>query len=121
LAPLAQAIELQLGRCPVARGGEGHRHVRVVEEEERQVEPTASRRTQVLPPARVRTAEEVELPRERDGILQVGSGSDRDVAEHTLEEALHPLVPPLGQMHEGEVPEQVILEVSEMIAGMDAR
>ena len=69
LAPLAQPIELQLGGWPVARGGERHRHVGVVEEQERQVEPTAGRRTQVLPPARVRMAEEVELPRERHGIL----------------------------------------------------
>ena len=121
LAPLAQAIELQLGGWPVAGGGERHRHVGVVEEQERQVEPRARGRTQVLPAPRVRAAEEVEPPRERHGILKVGSGGDRDVAEHALEEALHSLVAPLGQVHEGEVPEQVVLEVSEMIAGMNAR
>ncbi len=121
LSPLAQALELGLGRAPVARGAEGHAHVEVVEEEQRHLEPAPRRCPEVLPAGGVGPAIEVEPPREGNRVLQVGAHGDGHAAEDAVEELAHAVIAPFRQVHEGEVPEEMIPEIAEMVAGMDAR
>jgi hypothetical protein len=53
--------------------------------------------------------------------LKVRAHGDRDIAEDALEEPAHVIVAPLRQMHEGEMPEEMVLEVAQVIAGVDAQ
>src|SRR5262249_30576400 len=121
LAALTQAIELRLRGTPVAGGGERHAYVEIVEEEQRHLEPAAGSGAQVLPALRIGLAVEIETPGQGDRVLEIRAYRDGDVAKYASEELVHLLVATLGQVHEGEMPQEVILEVPEVIAGIDAK
>ena len=93
--------------------------MQVVEEQQRHVEPPPRRLPELGPAARIGTAEEVETPRQRHRVLEIGGDRDRDAAEHALEEPAAALVVALGQVEQGQVPEQVVPEVAQVVAGMD--
>src|SRR5262249_56550399 len=85
------------------------------------LEPAAGGGTQVLPALGIWLAIEIETPGEGDRVLEIRAHRDGDVAEHAPEELVHLLVATLSQVHEGEMPQEVILEVPEVIAGIDAK
>ncbi len=121
LPALAQALQLPLGGGPVPRRGQGHAHVHVVEEEQREVGAGRGARPDVPPAPRIGPIEEVQPPGERDRVVQVRGDVDGQRGEHAPEHALGVLVAPGGQVQERDVPGEVVPEVAEPTARLDAR
>jgi hypothetical protein len=95
--------------------------VEVVEEKERQVQPAQRRRAQVPPAGGIGPLEEIQAPGQRHRVLEVRAHRDGDPPEHGFVQRRRALVAPRRQVHEGEMPQQMVAEIPEVVAGMDAR
>ena len=120
-APPAQHPQLPIGGRPVAAGGQRHGEMGRVEEERRAIQAPGGDSRERRPALRHAEPDEVEPPEERDRVVQVAGDGRRRPLEGAPPEPRGSLVVAPGQVHQREVPQQMVPEPSQMRARVDCR